>query len=268
LPKIRKATNDRQLEKERKIMQEELNKAKEELNKTAEELNKTNEERKIMQEELNKAAEELNKTTEKLNDLKNIKTWLEQKSKGNVSYKLYDDQDGVIYFGSNLLDACCYMFKIGKTISARVDRRKGQLSTGLSPHSGFKIFENFKVASSLANNFESYIHELLKPLQIDVDNNSSREFFLGSPEWMIMFIKNRIRDQQGAIKEVNDYLNLVMKYEYNLDKTRLEVCELYDLPVIDLDSLKRESQQAATKKANVKVQPAPAESVNRSENIK
>jgi hypothetical protein len=183
--------------------------------------------------ELYKKLEEKDK---QLKESDKNKYWLEIKSKNNVSFELYGEPDGVIYFGSSLYDIMNYLYKIGKSIISRIGNRVGQLSTGMSLYNNFRVLFSIKSYASLGNTFEAYIHNLLSPLRVKA-NKGSQEFFMTSPEWMIRFLKNREIEQQNAVREINEYLTMINKNSLDMNKTRIEVCKMYNLELIDFKAL-------------------------------
>jgi hypothetical protein len=148
--------------------------------------------------------------------LKDLKLWLEPKSNGNVLYVLSDEKYHIIKLGTNLLDIVNYAFRISRS------EANDQLITD---------FIQFKEASILVNNFDKYLRDLLKH---NIDNQQGT-LSIGSLEWLVIFIEDRVYEKQNAVREINNFMKYVIDHNSRLDKTRPEVCKMYNFPMINLE---------------------------------
>lgn len=181
-------------------------------------------------------------TQQKITELQDRNQWLEKKSKANVSFKLYDKKDAYVYFGGCLLDILNYLWKIGKFIETRAGNRVKDLSTGMSPNNPFKVFKRFHTYSNISKPWETYMHALLEPIRVRAGAGTSTEFFMANPEWMIWFMERCMQQQDEQIKYINDYLHILKENEFNLQKTRDDVCKIYKLKPINLDEFKEQER--------------------------
>ena len=173
--------------------------------------------------ELHKKLEESNKKikaleqkhSEEIEQKENERNWLHIVTKNQVNFKKYLVKNDGIYIGAASFEHQNFIEKIGKSVNCK--KRQDVFKTPNVTENSFQIYNNYPLYNGMENSTERYIHAILNPFHVNSDSGSTEHFMIHR-DFANTIINKIIIEQNGTIKLINDYIDLLHINKFNFDK--------------------------------------------------